>query len=107
MLGERIAALRKNAGLSQAALAKKLGVSPSTVGMYEQCRREPALDMLVKLAETFSVSTDYLLTGRTEKPEADLEKLCLQVLTERKRGRKPILSTDELAVLMAAMLTEG
>ena len=107
MLGERIAALRKNAGLSQAALAKKLGVSPSTVGMYEQCRREPALEMLVKLADIFSVSTDYLLTGRTEKPAADLEKLCLQVLTEQQRRKNPVLSTDELAVLMAAMLSEG
>ena len=36
MLGERIAALRRDTGMSQAELAKKLGVSPSTVGMYEQ-----------------------------------------------------------------------
>lgn len=36
MLGARIAALRRQAGMNQGELAKKLGISPSTVGMYEQ-----------------------------------------------------------------------
>lgn len=107
MLGDRIAALRKNAGFSQAELAEMIGVSPSTVGMYEQCRREPALDMLVKLSETFHVSTDYLLTGKVRLPDADLEALCMQVLANRRKRKKPVLTEDELTVLMAAVLTEG
>ena len=41
MLGARIAALRRQAGMNQGELAKKLGISPSAVGMYEQGRREP------------------------------------------------------------------
>ena len=40
MLGARIAALRRQAGMNQGELAKKLGISPSTVGMYEQGRRD-------------------------------------------------------------------
>ena len=40
MLGTRIAALRREAGLSQAELAQRLQVSPSALGMYEQERRE-------------------------------------------------------------------
>ena len=67
MLGTRIAALRRRAGLSQSELARRLRISPSAVGMYEQGRREPAADTLVRLAEIFSVSTDYLL-GRTDDP---------------------------------------
>ena len=42
MIGQRIAALRKDALMSQAELARELGVSPSAVGMYEQGRREPS-----------------------------------------------------------------
>ena len=38
MRGARIAALRRQAGMSQAELARLLGVSPSAVGMYEQGR---------------------------------------------------------------------
>ena len=50
MLGARIAALRRKAGLSQADLAQRIGVSASAVGMYEQGRREPAADLLVTMA---------------------------------------------------------
>ena len=71
MLGARIAALRRQAGISQAVLAQFLHVSASTIGMYEQGRREPAADCIVRIAQFFHVSTDYLLTGipRTEEDE--------------------------------------
>ena len=64
MIGLRIAALRKAAGWSQAELAQRLKISPSAVGMYEQGRREPALQMLIQLSELFGVTIDYLVTGR-------------------------------------------
>lgn len=63
MLGLRIAALRQKQGLSQAELARRIHVSASSVGMYEQGRREPSLAILVDLAKQLKVSTDYLLTG--------------------------------------------
>ena len=63
MLGLRIALLRVEKGWSQAELAKRIGVSTSAVGMYEQSRREPSLALLVCLAQTLGVTTDYLLTG--------------------------------------------
>ena len=58
MLGARIAALRREAGLNQAELAQRLQISPSAVGMYEQGRREPSADTLVAMAQLFGVSTD-------------------------------------------------
>lgn len=64
MLGFRIAALRRQLGLSQAELARRLHISASAVGMYEQGRREPSLDLVVALAEELDVSTDYLLIGK-------------------------------------------
>ena len=65
MLGFRIAMLRREQGLSQAELARRLHISASAVGMYEQGRREPSLDLVVALAKELGVSTDFLLTGKT------------------------------------------
>ena len=66
MLGARIASLRQGVGLSQADLAKRLHISPSAVGMYEQGRREPSVDTLIALSKEFGVSLDYLLSGSPE-----------------------------------------
>ena len=63
MLGMRIALLRASKRWSQAELARRIGVSGSAVGMYEQGRREPSLNLVVRLAQEFGVTTDYLLTG--------------------------------------------
>ena len=111
-MGQRIAVLRRDSGLSQAELARQLKISPSAVGMYEQGRREPAGETLVAMARLFGVSTDYLLTGSC----ADVreEELLSQILLRRLRcaeqrmeGRheRPF-SRQELAVLFAAMLLE-
>lgn len=61
MLGEIIKKLREDKEISQRKLADMLGVSPSTIGMYEQGRRSPDNEMLLKLAKIFDVSIDYLL----------------------------------------------
>ena len=111
MLGARIAALRRNAGLSQAELAQRLQISASAMGMYEQGRREPSAQILVSMAQALGVTTDYLLTG---VPGPDQEETFNQMLLtritsadRRLEGRpdRPF-SRQELAVLFAAMLME-
>ena len=69
-MGNRIAQLRHKKGLSQAALGRKLGLSASAIGMYEQGRREPSSSILISLAKEFGVTTDYLLTGTISKASA-------------------------------------
>ena len=64
MLSKQIIALRKKSGLSQSQLARKLNISASTAGMYEQGRRTPSLDVLISMANLFDVSLDYLITGK-------------------------------------------
>jgi transcriptional regulator with XRE-family HTH domain len=64
MLGKRIAETRQKQGWSQADLAERLRISPSTVGMYEQGRREPPIDVLIAMSEEFGVTIDYLITGK-------------------------------------------
>jgi transcriptional regulator with XRE-family HTH domain len=60
--------LRTQKGLTQAELSKTLQVSASSIGMYEQGRREPDNETLGKIASYFNVTTDYLL-GRTDEPQ--------------------------------------
>lgn len=112
MLGQRIAVMRRQTGMSQAQLAKKLGISPSAVGMYEQGRREPPLDILVALSGILGVTTDYLLTGKpaTSQEEKLVSRNLIQSIAaaqEQLRSRsEPPFSREELAALFAAMLLE-
>lgn len=58
---ERLKQLRKMRGLSQVALADKVGISKSTIGAYETEDRKPSREALKTLSEFFGVSIDYLL----------------------------------------------
>lgn len=110
MLGSRIASLRCKAGMSQSALAKKLGVSPSTIGMYEQGRREPSINILIALSREFGVTVDYLLTGN-DRDVPDNMPLSQTMLVNGKHrkfcaSKAPTapFTREELAVLLAAQL---
>lgn len=61
MFNTRLRILRQQYGLTQSELAKQLGVSTSTIGMYEQGRREPDHKTLLIICKLFGISTDYLL----------------------------------------------
>ena len=61
MIGDRIKKERLLKNITQSELSKLLEVSPSTIGMYEQNRRLPDIDKIIKLSDIFDVSTDYLL----------------------------------------------
>lgn len=65
MLGEQIKNLRLSNNLSQVELAEKLGVTKQSVSNWENENIMPSIDMLIRIADFFSVSTDYLL-GITE-----------------------------------------
>lgn len=60
-LGARIAQLRKDAGLSQQAVADALELAQQTYANYEVARARPPVSMLPVLAELFGVSVDELL----------------------------------------------
>ena len=61
MLGENIRRLRAGKGISQVELADALGVTKQSVSNWENNNIQPSIDMLLKLAGFFSVSTDSLL----------------------------------------------
>ena len=62
---EQISALRVENNLTRSQLAQKLGVSVRLISYWENGKRECDFDMLIKIANLFSVSIDYLL-GRKE-----------------------------------------
>ena len=61
MFDTRLKELRTGAGLTQAQLAKQLGVTQSTIGNWESGCRVPRTETARKVAAFFGVSTDYLL----------------------------------------------
>ena len=61
IFAERLLELRKENGISQAKLANELQVSYAVICYWETNRSEPTAPNLVKLANYFSVSVDYLL----------------------------------------------
>lgn len=80
---ERFKLLRKERGLSQAALATELGFTKSSVNMYERGDREPGLESLETIADFFNVDMDYLL-GKSDvqnrflyTPASDAESVAL------------------------------
>jgi transcriptional regulator with XRE-family HTH domain len=67
-IGERIAALRKKANLTQDALAKHLGISPQAVSKWEHNQSCPDILLLPELAKILGVTTDELLGGLPTEP---------------------------------------
>ncbi|GEO63973.1 helix-turn-helix domain-containing protein [Companilactobacillus nantensis] len=66
--GQRLAKLRNSRGLSQPQFAEILNVSQSTVAMWESGKRNISNDDLVRIAQFFHVTTDYIL-GNNETPK--------------------------------------
>lgn len=64
---ERLSALRKQRGLSLAALGETLGVTDEAVRLLEKGKRSPSFEVLCALADYFDVSLDYLV-GRSDIP---------------------------------------
>ena len=63
MLWDRLKFLRASRGISQADLAKKLGVTQQAVGRWEREQTSPDYAMLKRLSQFFGVSIDYLLSN--------------------------------------------
>ena len=65
--GEKLQRLRQRAGMSQDALAEKLGVSRQAVSRWERDETMPETDKVIALAELFGVTTDYLQRPQPEQ----------------------------------------
>ncbi len=98
-LGEQIRKQRILKKLTQKDLAIKLGLTARMISFYENNQRIPPIDILIKLSNIFSVSTDYLLGLTTESnsivnyPQSELseeENTILNIFRRLNRDYKDI-----------------
>lgn len=86
MFGKIIKELRKQWGLTQLQFGEKIGLAESTISLYENSNRQPDFETLIKIANYFDVSTDFLL-GRTnvrkQMDSNDVETLQFLSLLDR------------------------
>lgn len=73
----RLVELREKAGLSRQRLADILGVSRASIEYYEKDKRHPDTEMVIKIAQYFHVTTDYLLgLSITSTHDKNLRDVC-------------------------------
>lgn len=88
----RLKELRTEAGMTQLQLAQRLGLTKSVISFYELSERAPSPDVLIRLAQIFHVSTDYLL-GLDKRETLDITGLdkddiaLMRALTESLRQK--------------------
>lgn len=68
MLGNRIKQLRIENNLTQNQFASLFGLYDSTISQYENSKRSPEYDIIIKIANKFNVSVDWLL-GRVDSKD--------------------------------------
>lgn len=71
-IAQRIKTLRTQAGLTQAALAERVGLTYIQIGRYEKGKSKPSSEALGNLAEALNTTTDFLMHGNTEAVQAQL-----------------------------------
>ncbi len=93
MVADRIKQLRDNRSITQTALAKKIGITRSSVNAWEMGISVPSTQYIVELAEIFKVSTDFLLGVSTTSSvdvsgltEEDVSIVCQVVQHLRKKN---------------------
>ncbi|APH13249.1 helix-turn-helix family protein [Clostridium sporogenes] len=105
MLGDKIKQLRENRKLTQHELANKLNIAQSTIGMIEGNKRPAGRKTLIKLADFFGVSVDYLLSEDiasqeeiiklNKKDEKDIKKALNETLNQLENSQDGLMFDGE------------
>ncbi len=104
---EKLKDLRRNRAWSQAQLAQKIGADPNRVSRYERGVIWPTLELVVKIAEVFEVSTDYLIR---DGKDLAVNKISNQELLKRVEALNNLPEEDQntvIAVLDAFITKHG
>ncbi len=93
--GDKLKALRVDAGMTQTQLAKRLNVTKSVVSYYELHERTPSPEILIQLSNIFHVTCDYLLGIDHKKlidvsdlSDDDVKFLLITIETLRKKNKQ-------------------
>lgn len=77
----RLYELRSAKGMSQAELARAIGISAGSIGMYESGARMPSRSMMERLCDYFNVSLDYM-SGKEDRSAYYLDPETAQIAQE-------------------------
>lgn len=93
MFGEILQKLRKSYGMNQVELSRELGVTKQAVSNWENKNILPSIDLLIRIADFFSVSCDYLLemdhrnflevSGLTPEEMSHIQQLINDIIKKR------------------------
>jgi len=93
--GQRLAALRKEKGLTQNDIADKVGITAQAVSKWENDQASPDIDILIKLSEIFDISLDELLgkvkpsvSLNDKTTKKDINKMVLKISVNEVNGDK-------------------
>jgi transcriptional regulator with XRE-family HTH domain len=100
--GKRLKELRLSHNMSQAVLAKNIGIGQSTIADYEKELNTPGSDNLVKIAQVFNVSLDYLLGLTTVKERNPDQPINMVNFVRPKINGKP--ATDKELTMLTQMM---
>ncbi|MCZ8519300.1 MULTISPECIES: helix-turn-helix domain-containing protein [Paenibacillus] len=96
-IGDKIALLREKQALTQEDLSRKLDISRASLSHYEKNRREPDYETIVKIADYFKISIDYLM-GRTEDPHSVLDPEVRDFVDSLELSDEKIMGTFSLTI---------
>ena len=99
VIGARIADLRDAAGMTQQNLADVLAVTRAAIGQKERGASSFNISEVMKMSELFSVTTDFIITGRTDAaPEGLTEQE--EILLKFFRASDPEAKLDSLTLVI-------
>lgn len=90
--------LRKKNGITQKQLSNSIGVTERAIVAYESGKMKPNFDAINSLADTFSVSADYLL-GRTDTPNSNVTPVTVDSSIIEEIRRSAIAELDKQIAL--------
>lgn len=99
MLGDNIKRFRKEANLSQEALAEKLGVTRQSISLWENNQSQPSIETLLSLSKVLNKTTDELLSSTQESP---VEMAPQDKESNPKKSSKPLFIV--IAIIALALI---
>lgn len=107
-LGERIQKLRKYNNHSQEQLAEALGISRQAISKWESNQGQPEISNIIKLAEVYNITTDYILLGKEDLKEDEVIeqiKINQKELTNQDVVRYPLISSKAISIIAVISAT--
>lgn len=104
VIAERLVKLRRARGLSQKQVAEDLGISQAVLSHYERGIRECGLDIIVRMADYYAVSCDYLLGREANDGWEDTANLLYRFTQELENEQVSRMTADIFRVFSYRML---